>query len=113
MLPTQVLANEARNSAPPEATALIEEGKKIQSMRRKILDSYHDTIFDIEPTDDIVYVEKKSEGIFSFLAILDRTVISGAIRKALDFIASVVRFAFHGRSGSGYEIGRRLLFSAF
>lgn len=69
--PLQVLANEAWNSAPPEAVALIEEGKKLQSMRRRILDRYKETIFDVEPTEEIAYVEKKSEGIFSFLAILD------------------------------------------
>lgn len=69
--PLQVLANEAWNSPPPEATALIEQGRKLRSTKRQIVDRYKETVFDIDPTDEVAYVEKKSEGIFSFLAILD------------------------------------------
>ncbi|MGH9949382.1 MAG: DEAD/DEAH box helicase, partial [Pyrinomonadaceae bacterium] len=69
--PLKVLANEAWNSSPPEAIALIDEGKRIQSIRSKLLESYKETVFDLDPSDEAAYVKRKSEGLFSFLSILD------------------------------------------
>ena len=69
--PFQVLTSEAWNSAPPEAVGLIERGRKTTALRKRIGQQFTAQVFDYDPTDEIAYVEKKSEGIFSFLAFLD------------------------------------------
>lgn len=70
-VPLQVLANEAWNSPPPEARALIDQGRKLQLSRKQLLEKYNEAVFEMEPALEVEYVENKSEGIFSFLAILD------------------------------------------
>lgn len=70
-VPLNVLSSEAWNSAPPEAMQLIDEGRKLSITHSHLTDRFEKAVFDVDPTDEIAYVERKSEGIFSFLAILD------------------------------------------
>jgi very-short-patch-repair endonuclease len=69
--PFQVLVSEAWNSAPPQATDLIEKGCKIVELRKRIEQNFTAQIFEQEPSNEISYIEKKSQGVFSFLAFLD------------------------------------------
>ena len=69
--PFQVLVSEAWNSAPPQATDLIEKGRKTVELRKRIEQNFTAQVFEQNPTDEILYIEKKSEGVFSFLAFLD------------------------------------------
>lgn len=69
--PFQVLNSEAWNNAPPEAIDLIEKGQKTVELRKRISQNFTPQVFDQEPSNEILYIEKKSEGIFSFLAFLD------------------------------------------
>lgn len=69
--PFQVLASEAWNSAPPEATGLIERGREIAGLRKRAEQNFTQQVFERDPGEEIAYVEKKSQGIFSFLAFLD------------------------------------------
>lgn len=69
--PMQVLSNEAWNSAPKEANDLIEKGRQTADLRDRIVQNFTLLVFDQDPTDDILHVEKKSSGFFSFLAFLD------------------------------------------
>ncbi|MCY7375158.1 MAG: DUF4011 domain-containing protein, partial [Pyrinomonadaceae bacterium] len=69
--PFRVLVNEAWNNAPPEALELIEKGREIVRLRKRIEQNFMAQIFEQEPSEEIAYIEKKSQGIFSFLAFLD------------------------------------------
>lgn len=70
-VPFQVLVSEAWNSAPPEAVDLIKKGRELVNLRKRIEQNFIPQIFEQEPSEEIAYIEKKSEGIFSFLAFLD------------------------------------------
>jgi len=67
----QILVSEAWNNAPPEALSLIEQGRELIDFRKRAEQSFTSQAFEQEPTEEIEYVEKKSEGFFSFLAICD------------------------------------------
>ncbi|MDQ3179975.1 MAG: DUF3320 domain-containing protein [Acidobacteriota bacterium] len=69
--PFQVLVSEAWNTAPPEAVGLIEKGRKSVELRKRIEQNFTAQVFEQEPGEEISYVEKKSEGFLSFLALLD------------------------------------------
>ena len=67
----QVLVSEAWNNAPPEALDLIEKGRALVNLRKRIEQNFTAQVFEQEPSEEIAYIEKKSEGLFSFLAFLD------------------------------------------
>lgn len=69
--PLLVLGNESWNVPPVEATNLIRDGRKLIELRSRILSQFKETVLEIDPSDEIEYVERKSEGFFSFLAFLD------------------------------------------
>lgn len=70
-VPLQVLVSEAWNSAPPKAVDLIQKGRDIVNLRKRIEQNFASLVFEQEPSGEIDYIEKKSEGLLSFLAILD------------------------------------------
>jgi very-short-patch-repair endonuclease len=69
--PLSVLENPAWNEAPAEATALVERGRELNQLRSRAETHFKADVFEQEHAADIAYVEKKSEGLFSFLALLD------------------------------------------
>lgn len=69
--PFAILVSEVWNNAPPEATELIEKGRELVRLRKRIEQNFTVQVFEQEPSDEISYIEKKSQGIFSFLAFLD------------------------------------------
>lgn len=69
--PIQVLNNSEWNTPPPEAKALIESGQTLKKLKEQLLQSFAPEVLEYDPRDDIAYIEQKSSGFFSFLAILD------------------------------------------
>lgn len=69
--PSQVLRSEAWNSAPSEAVSLIEQGRRVVELQRRLAQNFKAQVLEQDPSEEILYIEKKSEGIFSFLAFLD------------------------------------------
>lgn len=69
--PLAVLESDAWNAPPADATALVESLRKIQRWRQQIDQRFIESVFDQEHAGDIAYVERKTSGIFGFLAILD------------------------------------------
>jgi very-short-patch-repair endonuclease len=66
-----VLASSAWNAAPNDALRLIERGREAASLRARAEQRFGPTVFEQDHASDIAYVERKAEGLFSFLAILD------------------------------------------
>lgn len=69
--PLEVLASDAWNQAPAEATALIRRGRDAAALRERVAAWFGDDVMSQEHASDIAYVEDKSEGFFSFLAVLN------------------------------------------
>ena len=69
--PEAVLSSARWNSAPNDALGLIERGKALEALRQRIEERFKLNVLDHEHADDIAYVEKKAEGILSFLSALD------------------------------------------
>jgi very-short-patch-repair endonuclease len=69
--PLAVLRNGAWNAPPAEAVALVERGREVQRLRERIESRFRPEVLDQEHADDVAYVERKAEGVFSFLAWLD------------------------------------------
>jgi superfamily I DNA and/or RNA helicase/very-short-patch-repair endonuclease len=69
--PMQVLSNQAWNTPPKQANDLIEKGRQTAGLRDRIVQNFTLLVFDLDPTDDILHVEKRSSGFFGFLAFLD------------------------------------------
>src|SRR6185503_16195773 len=63
-----VLGNAAWNSAPNDALRLIERGRETAALRARVEQRFGPTVFAQEHAADIAYVERKAEGLFSFLA---------------------------------------------
>ena len=68
--PFAVLVSEAWNNPPPEASELIDTGRKTYNLRKRIEKSFSQEIFDRDPSEEIEYVEMKLASNFSFLAFL-------------------------------------------
>lgn len=77
--PLRVLQNEAWNTPPPEARMIVDRGRKITALKQFIQERFAPAVLETEHAQDIAYVEKKSRGFLSVLAILDRRY--RAIRK--------------------------------
>jgi very-short-patch-repair endonuclease len=69
--PLSILASESWNAPPPEALALIERCREIHRLTEFVGERFTPAALDQEHAGDIAYVERKAEGIFSFLAFLD------------------------------------------
>ena len=69
--PLAVLESDAWNRPPAEVEALIERGRTLSKLRARAAQVFVPETLDQDHADDIAYVEKKSQGIFSFLAFLD------------------------------------------
>ena len=69
--PEAVLSSTRWNSVPSDALGMIERGKALETLRQRIEERFKPNVVDQEHADDIAYVEKKSEGVLSFLAGLD------------------------------------------
>jgi very-short-patch-repair endonuclease len=69
--PLAVLASEAWNAPPPAATRLIAQGQAVAALAQRVSQKFSDEALEQEHVADIEYIERKSQGILSFLAILD------------------------------------------
>ena len=66
-----VLASSAWNEAPPDVLRIIERGRDAARLRAHAEAIFSPSVFDQEHASDIAYVERKAEGVFGFLAVLD------------------------------------------
>jgi len=69
--PMAVLQNDAWNSPPAEATALVERGRELDRLKERIKSQFSTTVLEQDHASDVAYIEGKSQGLFSFLAFLD------------------------------------------
>jgi very-short-patch-repair endonuclease len=69
--PLAVLRSEAWNAAPPDATRLVEQGRTVVSLRDRLQQRLTPDALERDHADDAAYVERKAEGVFGFLAVLD------------------------------------------
>lgn len=69
--PMAVLQNDAWNSPPAEATALVERGRELDRLKERIERQFTSEVLGHEHASDIAYLEQKLQGLFSFLAFLD------------------------------------------
>jgi len=69
--PHDVLASAAWNAPPAEATSLVERGRALDALTRRILERMQPGVFDEDPADDLAFLQRKVEGAFGFLAFLD------------------------------------------
>jgi hypothetical protein len=69
--PAAVLASDAWNAPPPEATRLVEQGRAVAALRDRLLGQLAPEALEQDHAADAAYVERKSQGVFGFLALLD------------------------------------------
>ena len=69
--PLDVLGDEAWNAPPTEATGLVEQGRRIETLKARIKTRFRPEVLEQDHAADIAYVEKKAEGALAFLAWLD------------------------------------------
>lgn len=69
--PMAVLQNDAWNSPPADATALVERGRELDRLKERVNHLFSADVLAQNHASDIAYVEQKSQGVFSFLMFLD------------------------------------------
>ncbi len=69
--PVEVLDSEEWNAPPAQATDLIARGREFNRLRNRVNGCFNDDVVGQSHAADVAYVQKKSEGIFSFLSFLD------------------------------------------
>src|SRR5262249_52806581 len=69
--PLSVLQNEAWNAPPPEASTLVQRGRELERLQRRIQQHFSAAVLEQEHAADIAYIERKSQGFWRFLAVLD------------------------------------------
>ena len=69
--PATVLASAGWNAPPAEALRIIERGREMIRLRARAESLFTPAVFDREHAADIAFVERKAEGLFGFLALLD------------------------------------------
>ena len=69
--PLAVLSSEAWNAPPPDATRLVAQGQAVVALRDRLLAKLAPEALEREHAADVAYVERKSQGVLSFLAVLD------------------------------------------
>ncbi|HXG18189.1 MAG TPA: DUF3320 domain-containing protein [Methylomirabilota bacterium] len=70
--PLAVLENAAWNTAPPEATGLIERGRTIARLKAHLGQRFIPETLERDHADDIAYIERKSQGFSRLFSFLDR-----------------------------------------
>jgi very-short-patch-repair endonuclease len=68
---TEVLASGAWNTAPADALHLIQRGRQATALHARLDQRFRPAVFEQDHAADIAYVERKAEGVLSFLAVLD------------------------------------------
>jgi very-short-patch-repair endonuclease len=66
-----ILGSSAWDTPPAEARALIERGRELAALRARVEQRLAPAALEQDHAADIAYVERKAEGMFSFLAVLD------------------------------------------
>jgi very-short-patch-repair endonuclease len=69
--PLAVLRSDAWNAPPAEAVALVERGREVARLHDRVTARFNADVLGQDHAADIAYVERKAEGIFSFVAWLD------------------------------------------
>ena len=69
--PMEVLQSEAWNSAPPEATELIERGRETNKLRNCVEQNFAVNVFESDPAEQIDYIEAKLNGFRKYFAFFD------------------------------------------
>jgi very-short-patch-repair endonuclease len=69
--PLAVLQSDGWNQPPAEATALIGRGRELARLEARIAQHLTAEVFDQNHADDVLHVERKTQGAFGFLAFLD------------------------------------------
>ena len=67
----EVLGSASWNTAPNDALRLIERGRELAALRARLEQRFEPAVFEQDHAADIAYVERRAEGLFSFLAVLD------------------------------------------
>ena len=67
----EVLGSSTWDAPPPDARALIERGRELAALRARVEQRFTPAVLEQDHAADIAYVERKAEGMFSFLAVLD------------------------------------------
>ena len=68
---TEVLGSADWNTAPAAALQLIERGRSVAALRARVERHFTPAVLEQDHAADIAYVERKAEGLFAFLAVLD------------------------------------------
>lgn len=69
--PLEVLGSDAWNAPPPSSTRLIAQGQAVVALMQRLRAKLTDDAHELEHASDIAHVERKSQGVFGFLAFLD------------------------------------------
>src|SRR6185369_16950094 len=69
--PISVLCGDAWNAPPAEALALVERGRELERLKDRVNGRFTAGVQAQEHAADISYMERKAEGVLSFLAWLD------------------------------------------
>ena len=69
--PLAVLASDAWNAPPADATGLVEQGRAVSSLAARVSSRFTDDVLEQDHAADADYVERKAQGVFGFLAFLD------------------------------------------
>lgn len=69
--PLSVLASDAWNAPPADATRFIEQGRALELLAQRVGNHFTEDALGQDHAADAAYVEQKAQGIFSFLAFLD------------------------------------------
>src|SRR5207253_1634070 len=69
--PVDVLLDVGWNSPPAAATRLVLEGRELCRLIDRTERLFTTAAFDQRHADDVAYIERKTAGLFGFLAILD------------------------------------------
>jgi very-short-patch-repair endonuclease len=66
-----VIGSSTWDAPPAEARTLIERGRELAALRSRVEQRLTPAVLEQEHAPDIAYVQRKAEGVFSFLAVLD------------------------------------------
>ncbi|MBP9826210.1 MAG: DUF3320 domain-containing protein [Thermoanaerobaculia bacterium] len=69
--PVDVLASEAWNAPPADASRLVAKGRNLRSLIAEARISLKESVADYDPVEDLEYVARKLNGRFGWLAWLD------------------------------------------
>ena len=124
--PPAVLASDAWNAPPPEASRLVAQGRAAVAHRDSLLSCLSPDALEQDHAADAAYVERKSQGVLSFLAVLDgryrairrrwaqyrRPGYAPALAEQVDVMRQVDRFRAERDALAAAEPAARALFGA-